>query len=178
MRALPLPVHSNKTIIADIATILPEHQCGPVDNTAKHRAAATQHGLERHSERNALHANTSALPGPHHRRDKALERQYLSAAFKRAAMVANGAEEAAALGLQLSRLPFEDCSLNDWAEAGIEAVNQISDKELTAGWVYGMLELLERLTLACDKSTDGRARKNLLLVRARFIFFRRSCECD
>lgn len=83
-------------------------------------------------------------------------------------MVANGAEEAVARGLHLSRLPFESPLLNKWAEAGVEAVNKIPDKQLEAGWVYGMLELLECLTLACGESTDKRARKDFLLVSAPF----------
>jgi hypothetical protein len=82
-------------------------------------------------------------------------------------MVAAGADALTAGGLHLSQLPFESPSLNNWAEAGIKAVDNMSDEQITAGWVYGMLELLERLTLACGETTDKRARKNILLVSAR-----------
>lgn len=115
--------------------------------------------------------------GLQHGRDKELERQYLREAFKRTAMVAHGGDVSTARGLHLSRLPFEDPSLNNWAETGIKAVDKMSDEQIEPGWVYGMLELLERLTLACGELRDKHARKNLLLVRARLIFFRRSCEC-
>ena len=161
-------VHNNETIIADLSTRLPKIQCGPDDTTAKRLFGATQRGPERPSQRRALHADVPALPDVQHDRNKQLERQYLKAAFKRAAMVANGAEEAIARGLHLSQLAFESPSLNKWAEAGIKAVNKMSDEQIGAGWVYGMLELLECLTLACGESTDKRARKDFLLVSAPF----------
>ncbi|KAG0661042.1 hypothetical protein C6P46_004149 [Rhodotorula mucilaginosa] len=128
---------------------------GMIDYDALQRAVATRHGPERHSanyEREAVHL---AREG---RMETDLEQQ-----FKRAAMVAAGVQASDAVGHRLAERPLSDVALREWAEAGVSAV---SKESLDAGRVFGTLELLERLTLACnDLQPDDPARRNLLLVR-------------
>jgi hypothetical protein len=138
-----------------IITLLSHHQGGMIDYDALQRAVATRHGPERHSanyEREAVHL---AREG---RMETDLEQQ-----FKRAAMVAAGVQASDAVGHRLAERPLSDVALREWAEAGVSAV---SKESLDAGRVFGTLELLERLTLACnDLQPDDPARRNLLLVR-------------
>ncbi|GAA5985042.1 hypothetical protein JCM10908_002499 [Rhodotorula pacifica] len=104
-----------------------------------------------------------ALEGrdPHH-----LERNYLKTAFTRAATVASGVHEDQAYGAELSSLVFRDSQLYNWAQEGAHEVEHIPAEMLGSPWVYGMLELLERLTLACAEmpgAFHSRSRRALLL---------------
>lgn len=60
--------------------------------------------------------------------------------------------------------------LKEWCQAGITEVDKMSERQLDVGWVYGMLELLKRLTAACDvmqlANVDKSDRRDFLLVRA------------
>ena len=90
-------------------------------------------------------------------------------------MVATGVSASAAYIVHLDEVESKDDALYAWAREGIDAINNTLDKQFDAGWVYGMLELLERLSLACDKwpLADKRARRDFLLVRIdSFIFYR------
>lgn len=78
-------------------------------------------------------------------------------------MVAAGVQASDAVGHRLAERLLSDAPLHGWVEAGVSAVSKAF---LDAGRVFGTLELLERLTLACDDlQSDDPARRNLLLVR-------------
>lgn len=131
---------------------MPNHQCRPLRPATSRPPIPAEHGPERHSE------------------NKELFRHRLHAAFEKAAIAAASDRESVKRGDLPAKILHQEPLLKGWCQAGITEVDKMSDRQLDVGWVYGMLELLKRLTVACDvmqsANVDKSARKDFLLVRA------------
>lgn len=97
-------------------------------------------------------------------------RRHLHTAFETAAVAAASNRASFKRGDFPAQILHRERLLKEWAEAGIKEVDKMSEEQLDVGWVYGMLELLKRLTTACNQmqpdDEDKSVRQNLLLVRA------------
>lgn len=127
-------------------------QCRPFHPTTKRPPVAAQPGPQQPTENE----------------NKKLLRGRLRAAFEKAAIAAASSRESVTCGDLPAHILHQEPSVKEWAEAGIVEVDKMSDEQLDVGWVYGMLELLKRLTIACDPMQQGQmdanARKDYLLV--------------
>jgi hypothetical protein len=131
---------------------VPNHQYHPLRPPTTRPPVAAQHGPEYPTG------------------NKELWRRRLHAAFEKAAIAAASDRESVKRGDLPAKILHQEPLLKEWCQAGIKEVDKMSNTQLDVGWVYGMLELLKRLTIACDTmqpaEADKSARKNLLLVRA------------
>lgn len=165
----PPPVHDLGTT-ADLvfATFIPDHQSGPVQSATLRRSVALQRGPERPSGSVTRYLGGSTFDSLEHRKDERPERSQLNSAFKRAALAATG--QSVAFDVDLAEIAVGTKTLNDWARAGMDKVEKMPDEQLNVDWVYGMLELLKRLTVACvtmrQAQVDKSALEDFLVVSA------------